>query len=189
MAVCLGRRNESAPTGLRLAGWKLEGRGRVQSGPQGERARGAIVRAAALRVHFCTRLQVGALVAKGADIVKVQIGEPDFLTPTPIVEETKRCLDGEVLQETGTTRTGYSHPSGTHGLKAKLANYMNERGEVIRPVAGEIVGIAFRSHKRITRRGQGVGPEHIVIGPGCKPGIFLSPYWPPCRRATRSSSL
>lgn len=93
--------------------------------------------------------KVGALVAKGADIVKVQIGEPDFLTPTPIVEETKRCLDGEVLQETGTTRTGYSHPSGTHGLKAKLANYMNERGE-------------------------GVGPEHIVIGPGCKPGIFLS---------------
>ena len=94
-------------------------------------------------------MQVGALVANGADIVKMQIGEPDFLTPVPVIEEAKRCLDGDVLQETGNTRTGYSHPSGTTGLKVKLAHYMNERGS-------------------------GVLPEHIVIGPGCKPGIFLS---------------
>jgi len=89
--------------------------------------------------------QATALEAEGRDIVHLEIGQPDVPTPASIVEA------GVTALETGLTK--YTAPAGTNELRAAIAEYtIRTRG----------------------LESGAVGPEQVIVGPGCKPGIFMT---------------
>ena len=54
----------------------------------------------------------------GQDVVKMNLGEPDFVAPPHVAEEGKRQIDA------GNTK--YCHPSGLEGLRKAIARYVSE---------------------------------------------------------------
>jgi aspartate/methionine/tyrosine aminotransferase len=57
--------------------------------------------------------------AGGRDVVHLEIGEPDFTTPRPIVEAAKRALDTKALF--------YTSAVGIPGLRAAISGFYRER--------------------------------------------------------------
>jgi aspartate/methionine/tyrosine aminotransferase len=60
-----------------------------------------------------------ALQAAGHDVIHLEVGEPDFPTPTPILEAGQRALSA------GLTR--YTPATGLPALRRAIANYYHER--------------------------------------------------------------
>ena len=54
----------------------------------------------------------------GQDVVKLNLGEPDFVAPPHVAEEGKRQIDA------GNTK--YCHPAGLEGLRKAIARYVSE---------------------------------------------------------------
>lgn len=75
---------------------------------------------------FGVRARALALEAAGRDVIHLEMGEPDFPTPAPVVEAAVRALrDGE---------TGYAPPGGLPVLREALAAAVTRtRGLAVRP--------------------------------------------------------
>jgi len=86
------------------------------------------------------------LEAAGRDIVHLEIGQPDLPTPAPIVQAGIEALQGG--------ETKYTAPRGTLDIRTKVAEYTNRT----RALDDQV----------------GVTANQVVIGPGCKPGIFMA---------------
>src|SRR6187549_448644 len=57
--------------------------------------------------------------ARGRDVVHLEIGEPDFTTPRPIVEAAKRALDSKPMF--------YTSAVGIPELREAIARFYRER--------------------------------------------------------------
>ena len=71
------------------------------------------------------------LEAQGRDIVRLEIGEPDFRTPGPVVEAAKRALDTEGMF--------YTSALGLAKLREAIARWYAERYEVEVPASRIVV--------------------------------------------------
>src|SRR5215831_196796 len=71
------------------------------------------------------------LEAQGRDIVRLEIGEPDFRTPGPVVEAAKRALDTEGMF--------YTSALGLVKLREAIARWYAERYKVDVPASRVIV--------------------------------------------------
>jgi len=104
------------------------------------------------------------LEAAGADIVHMEIGEPDFVTPQPIIAAGQRALaDG---------RTHYTPACGLPELRAAISgNYRHEQGLVIAPE--RIVITPGASGRAATR-------AIVLIDPGDQ--VLMADPGYPCNR-------
>src|SRR5438270_5613972 len=57
--------------------------------------------------------------AKGVDVIHMEIGEPDFRTPQPIVDAAKRALDS--------TRMYYTSALGMPQLREAISRFYRDR--------------------------------------------------------------
>jgi aspartate aminotransferase len=75
---------------------------------------------------FDVLVRARALEAQGADIIHLEIGEPDFPTPAHIVDAAKKALD-----------EGWTHYGPTQGLpelREAIAEYVSRRAaSAVRP--------------------------------------------------------
>jgi aspartate/methionine/tyrosine aminotransferase len=69
--------------------------------------------------------------ARGRDVVHLEIGEPDFRTPRPVVEAAKRALDEEPMF--------YTSALGLMALREAIARFYAERYRVAIPASRVIV--------------------------------------------------
>ncbi|MGZ5650998.1 MAG: aminotransferase class I/II-fold pyridoxal phosphate-dependent enzyme, partial [Usitatibacter sp.] len=69
--------------------------------------------------------------ARGADVIHLEIGEPDFTTPRPIVEAAKRALDSKPMF--------YTSALGLAELREAIARFYAERYKVEVPASRVIV--------------------------------------------------
>lgn len=70
--------------------------------------------------------RAGELEAAGHDVIHLEVGEPDFPTPEPIVAAATRALGGEAMR--------YTPALGIHPLRAQIAQHYAERfGVVVDP--------------------------------------------------------
>lgn len=69
--------------------------------------------------------------AQGADVIHLEIGEPDFTTPRPIVEAAKRALDSKPMF--------YTSALGLAALREAIARFYAERYKVEVPASRIIV--------------------------------------------------
>ncbi|HEX6633869.1 MAG TPA: aminotransferase class I/II-fold pyridoxal phosphate-dependent enzyme, partial [Usitatibacter sp.] len=69
--------------------------------------------------------------ARGRDVVHLEIGEPDFRTPRPVVEAAKRALDEEPMF--------YTSALGLMALREAIARFYAERYRVAVPASRVIV--------------------------------------------------
>lgn len=69
--------------------------------------------------------------AQGADVIHLEIGEPDFTTPRPIVEAAKRALDSKPMF--------YTSALGLAALREAIARFYSERYKVEVPASRIIV--------------------------------------------------
>jgi aspartate/methionine/tyrosine aminotransferase len=69
--------------------------------------------------------------AKGMDVIHMEIGEPDFRTPAPIVEAAKRALDGQPMF--------YTSALGLMELREAIARFYRERYRIDVPASRIIV--------------------------------------------------
>jgi len=67
-----------------------------------------------------------ALEAQGRDVIHLEIGEPDFRTPAPVIEAAKRALDERPQS--------YTRAIGYHPLREAIAHFYQERYGVTVPV-------------------------------------------------------
>lgn len=72
-----------------------------------------------------------ALEAQGRDVIHLEIGEPDFRTPEPVVAAAKRALDERPQ--------GYTRAVGYHPLREAIAKFYRDRHGVEVPVERVIV--------------------------------------------------
>ena len=69
--------------------------------------------------------------ASGRDVVHLEIGEPDFTTPKPIVEAAKRALDSQPMF--------YTSALGLASLREAISNFYRDRYEAEVPASRIIV--------------------------------------------------
>src|SRR5690348_7830389 len=69
--------------------------------------------------------------AQGHDVVHLEIGEPDFTTPAPIVEAAKRALDAKPMF--------YTSALGLIELREAISRYYRERYRVDIPASRIVV--------------------------------------------------
>ena len=69
--------------------------------------------------------------ARGKDVVHLEIGEPDFRTPRPVVEAAKRALDTEPMF--------YTSALGLMALREAIARFYSERYRVDVPASRVVV--------------------------------------------------
>ncbi|HEX5629192.1 MAG TPA: aminotransferase class I/II-fold pyridoxal phosphate-dependent enzyme, partial [Usitatibacteraceae bacterium] len=77
-----------------------------------------------------------ALEARGRDVIHLEIGEPDFRTPAPVVEAARRALD--------TVPMNYTSALGLLPLREAIARFYRDRYGVEVP-AGRVVVTAGSS--------------------------------------------
>src|SRR2546421_5493367 len=99
------------------------------------------------------------LEARGHDVIHLEIGEPDFTTPRPVVEAAKRALD--------TTPMFYTSALGLSPLREKIAAFYQARYGVEVP-ASRIVVTAGSSAALLLAFGVllDVGDEVLLADPG-----------------------
>jgi aspartate/methionine/tyrosine aminotransferase len=71
------------------------------------------------------------LEGRGADVIHLEIGEPDFRTPQPVVDAAKRALDNE--------RMYYTSARGLEPLREAIAGFYRERHGLEVPASRIIV--------------------------------------------------
>jgi aspartate/methionine/tyrosine aminotransferase len=71
------------------------------------------------------------LEAAGRDVIHLEIGEPDFRTPQPVVEAAKRALESQPMN--------YTSALGLPKLREAIANFYRERYGVEVPASRVIV--------------------------------------------------
>jgi len=71
------------------------------------------------------------LETQGRDVIHLEIGEPDFPTPRPVVEAAKRAMDEKVM--------AYTRATGIAPLRAAIANDYRERYGVEVPIERVVV--------------------------------------------------
>jgi len=105
-----------------------------------------------------------ALEAQGRDVVHMEIGEPDFITPEPILEAGKRAL------EQG--RTHYTPALGLPELRQAISDDYSER-----------FGVAV-GRERIAVTPGASGALHLVLGILVNPGeeVLMADPGYPCNR-------
>ena len=69
--------------------------------------------------------------AQGHDVIHLEIGEPDFRTPQPVVDAAKRALDGE--------RMYYTSALGLPRLREAISGFYRTRYGVEVPASRIIV--------------------------------------------------
>ncbi len=69
--------------------------------------------------------------AQGRDVIHLEIGEPDFPTPRPVVEAAKRALDEKPMS--------YTRSTGIAPLRAAIARFYRERYGVEVPIERVVV--------------------------------------------------
>ncbi len=69
--------------------------------------------------------------ARGHDVIHLEIGEPDFRTPAPVIEAAKRALDAEPMN--------YTSALGLPKLREAIARFYAERYRVEVPVSRVVV--------------------------------------------------
>ena len=72
-----------------------------------------------------------SLEAQGRDVIHLEIGEPDFRTPQPVVEAAKRALDTQPMF--------YTSALGLPALREAIAGFYRARYGVEVPAARIIV--------------------------------------------------
>jgi len=100
-----------------------------------------------------------SLEAAGRDVIHLEIGEPDFATPAPVVEAAKRALDTE--------RMFYTSALGIPALREAIACFYRERHGVEVP-ASRIVVTAGSSAALLLVLGVllDAGDEVLLADPG-----------------------
>jgi aspartate/methionine/tyrosine aminotransferase len=71
------------------------------------------------------------LETQGRDVIHLEIGEPDFPTPRPVVEAAKRALDEKPM--------AYTRSTGIAPLRAAIAKFYKERYGVQVPIERVVV--------------------------------------------------
>jgi aspartate/methionine/tyrosine aminotransferase len=102
--------------------------------------------------------------ARGMDVVHLEIGEPDFRTPRPVVEAAKRALDAQPMF--------YTSALGLAGLREAIARFYAERYRVEVP-ASRVVVTAGSSAALLLAFG-------VLLDPGDE--VLLSDPGYPCNR-------
>src|SRR5258706_4618982 len=74
--------------------------------------------------------------ARGTDVIHMEIGEPDFRTPQPIVDAAKRALDGKPMF--------YTSALGLKELREAISRFYKERYGLDVP-AGRVIVTAGSS--------------------------------------------
>ena len=99
------------------------------------------------------------LEAQGRDVIHLEIGEPDFTTPAPVVEAAKRALDAEPMF--------YTSALGLPALREAISRFYRERYGVEVP-AGRIVVTAGSSAALLLAFGVllDAGDEVLLSDPG-----------------------
>jgi aspartate/methionine/tyrosine aminotransferase len=99
------------------------------------------------------------LEAAGRDVIHLEIGEPDFTTPQPIVDAAKRALDTKPMF--------YTSALGTASLRAAISRFYRERYEIDVP-AERIVVTAGSSAALLLALGVllDAGDEVLLADPG-----------------------
>lgn len=69
--------------------------------------------------------------ARGEDVIHLEIGEPDFRTPAPVIEAAKRALDTQPMY--------YTSAMGLPALREAISRFYTERYKVDVPAARIIV--------------------------------------------------
>jgi len=97
--------------------------------------------------------------AAGADVIHLEIGEPDFRTPAPVVEAAKRALDAVPMN--------YTSALGIPPLREAIARFYRDRYGVAVP-AGRIVVTAGSSAALLLAFGVllDAGDEVLLADPG-----------------------
>ncbi|THB76343.1 MAG: pyridoxal phosphate-dependent aminotransferase [Desulfobulbaceae bacterium] len=72
-----------------------------------------------------------ALEAEGRSIIHMEVGEPDFVTPPPVIEAGKQALDSG--------RTGYTPATGIPELRHAVAEYYQTRYNISVPASRIII--------------------------------------------------
>jgi aspartate/methionine/tyrosine aminotransferase len=102
--------------------------------------------------------------ARGKDVVHLEIGEPDFRTPRPVVEAAKRALDREPMF--------YTSALGLQALREAIARFYADRYGVRIP-AGRVVVTAGSSAALLLAFG-------VLLDPGEE--VLLADPGYPCNR-------
>ncbi len=95
---------------------------------------------------------------KGHDIISLSLGEPDFKTPQPIIDEAKKALD-----------EGYTHYAPSKGileLREEIARKMREENKVPAEAENILVSIAKHGIFMVSEALLQHGDEVIVPDPG-----------------------
>jgi len=71
------------------------------------------------------------LETQGRDVIHLEIGEPDFPTPRPVVEAAKRAMDEKPM--------AYTRATGIAPLRAAIVNFYSERYGVQIPIERVVV--------------------------------------------------
>jgi aspartate/methionine/tyrosine aminotransferase len=129
------------------------------------------------RVHVASRMaaiapfevmeiqtRARALEAQGRDVIHLEIGEPDFRTPAPVVEAARRALDAVPMN--------YTSALGIPALREAISRFYRERHGVDVP-AGRIVVTAGSSAALLLAFG-------VLLDPGDE--VLLSDPGYPCNR-------
>ena len=100
-----------------------------------------------------------ALEATGRDVIHLEIGEPDFTTPRPVVEAAKRALDAKPMF--------YTSAVGLPELRAAISGFYRERYKLDIP-AGRVVVTAGSSAALLLAFGVllDAGDEVLLSDPG-----------------------
>lgn len=69
--------------------------------------------------------------SQGRDVIHLEIGEPDFPTPKPVVEAAKRALDEKAM--------AYTRSTGIAPLRAAIAKFYKDRYRVDVPIERVVV--------------------------------------------------
>jgi aspartate/methionine/tyrosine aminotransferase len=94
------------------------------------------------------------LEAQGRDVIHLEIGEPDFRTPQPVVEAAKRALDAEPMF--------YTSALGLSALREAISGFYRTRHGVDVP-AGRIIVTAGSSAALLLAFGVLLDPEDEVL--------------------------
>src|SRR5258707_5957165 len=107
--------------------------------------------------------------ARGGDVIHVEIGEPDFRTPAPIVEAAKRALDGKNMY--------YTSALGLLELREAISRFYSQRYGVDVP-ASRIIVTAGSSAALLLAFG-------VLLDPGDEV-LLTDPSYPCNRRFARA---
>src|SRR5688572_14987842 len=94
------------------------------------------------------------VAARGQDVIHLEIGEPDFTTPRPIVEAAQRALDAKPMF--------YTSALGLAELREAISHFYSERYQLEVP-ASRIIVTAGSSAALLLALGVLLDPDDEVL--------------------------